>query len=73
MDTFTSRAGIAKVAMASVGLAALRTLVLVAYPAEYRSSGVMTFTVTRNGSVYEKDLGPKTPTLAKTGPGTTQG
>jgi hypothetical protein len=31
--------------------------VFVAYPAEYRSSGVMTFFVTGNGVVYEKDLG----------------
>jgi hypothetical protein len=37
---------------------------LIAYPAEYRSSGVMTFTVTKNGVVYEKDLGPNTAALA---------
>jgi hypothetical protein len=37
---------------------------LVAYPAKYRSSGVMTFIVTRNGVVYEKDLGPNTATVA---------
>jgi Protein of unknown function (DUF2950) len=30
----------------------------VAYPAAYRSSGVMTFAVTPNKVVYEKDLGP---------------
>jgi Protein of unknown function (DUF2950) len=30
----------------------------VAYPAAYRSSGVMTFLVTQNKVVYEKDLGP---------------
>jgi hypothetical protein len=40
-------------------------VVLIAYPAEYWSSGVMTFIVTRNGSVYEKDLGPQTPTAAQ--------
>jgi len=40
-------------------------LALVAYPADYRSSGVMTFIVTKNGKVYEKDLGSKTTTLAK--------
>lgn len=39
-------------------------VVLVAYPAEYRVSGVMTFIVVGGGSVYEKDLGPKTATLA---------
>jgi hypothetical protein len=33
---------------------------LVAYPAEYRNSGVMTFLVNHRGDVYEKDLGPNT-------------
>jgi Protein of unknown function (DUF2950) len=37
----------------------------VAYPAEYRNSGVMTFLVDQNGTVYEKDLGPQTADLAK--------
>ncbi|MGB8010214.1 MAG: DUF2950 domain-containing protein [Terriglobales bacterium] len=37
----------------------------VAYPAEYRSSGVMTFIVNQDGVVYEKDLGRKTDVLAK--------
>ena len=37
---------------------------LVAYPAEYRSSGVKTFIVTRHDIVYEKDLGPSTTTVA---------
>ncbi len=37
----------------------------VAYPAEYRSSGVMTFIVNQDGVVYEKDLGKKTDVLAK--------
>lgn len=37
---------------------------LIAYPAEYRSSGVMTFVVTGNGRVYEKDLGANTTSLA---------
>jgi hypothetical protein len=39
-------------------------LTLVAYPAEYKSSGVMTFVVSRDGVVYEKDLGPSTTTVA---------
>jgi len=39
---------------------------LVAWPAEYGSSGVMTFMVNRNGIVYEKDLGPATAEIAKT-------
>jgi hypothetical protein len=38
--------------------------VVIAYPAEYRSSGVMTFVVTAKGAVYEKDLGSDTPALA---------
>ena len=33
---------------------------LVAWPAQYGVSGVMTFVVNQNGMVYEKDLGPKT-------------
>jgi len=37
----------------------------VAYPAEYRSSGVMTFIVNEDGVVYQKDLGANTATLAK--------
>ena len=37
----------------------------VAYPAEYRSSGVMTFVVDQDGVVYEKDLGKKTDVAAK--------
>ncbi|HWW13615.1 MAG TPA: DUF2950 domain-containing protein [Candidatus Dormibacteraeota bacterium] len=37
----------------------------VAYPAEYRSSGVKTFIVGEDGTVYEKDLGKKTEALAK--------
>lgn len=37
----------------------------VAYPAEYRSSGVMTFIVNQDGVVYEKDLGNKTEDAAK--------
>ena len=37
----------------------------VAYPAKYRSSGVMTFIVNADGVVYQKDLGNKTDLLAK--------
>jgi len=36
----------------------------VAYPAMYRSSGVMTFIVNQDGIVYEKDLGKKTEVVA---------
>ncbi|MGA9507440.1 MAG: DUF2950 domain-containing protein [Candidatus Sulfotelmatobacter sp.] len=42
-----------------------RGFAFVAYPAEYRASGVMTFIVDQDGIVYEKDLGPKTPVMAK--------
>jgi hypothetical protein len=37
----------------------------VAYPAEYRSSGVMTFIVNQDGVVYQKDMGRKTEALGK--------
>ncbi|MEO8602240.1 MAG: DUF2950 family protein [bacterium] len=37
---------------------------LVASPLEYRRSGVMTFLVAKNGTVYEKDLGADTVQLA---------
>jgi hypothetical protein len=36
----------------------------VAYPAEYGSSGVMTFAVGQDGTVYQKDLGASTTDLA---------
>jgi Protein of unknown function (DUF2950) len=38
---------------------------LVAYPAEYRNSGVMTFVVNHTGQVYQKDLGPDTANIAE--------
>ena len=38
---------------------------LVAWPAEYGVSGVMTFIVNQNGTVYQKDLGPKTEGIVK--------
>lgn len=37
----------------------------VAYPAEYRSSGEMTFIVDNDGIVYEKDLGPNAAAISK--------
>lgn len=49
-----------------------RDLTLIAYPADYRQSGVMTFVVAHHGTVHQKDLGPNTTTLAprmKTGTG----
>jgi hypothetical protein len=38
---------------------------LVAFPARYGVSGVMTFLVNHDGVVYQKDLGPRTATLAR--------
>ena len=38
---------------------------VVAYPAKYANSGVMTFLVNHDGVVYEKDLGPKTEGIAR--------
>ena len=42
-----------------------RGFAFLAYPADYRSSGVMTFIVGDDGIVYEKDLGRRTPEIAK--------
>jgi Protein of unknown function (DUF2950) len=38
---------------------------LIAYPAEYGNSGGMTFMVNHAGTVYQKDLGPRTESIAK--------
>ena len=38
---------------------------LVAYPAEYRNSGVKTFVCSHSGTVFERDLGPNTAKLAE--------
>jgi hypothetical protein len=38
---------------------------LVAYPAEYGNSGVMTFVVNHAGTVHQKDLGERTMAIAK--------
>jgi hypothetical protein len=37
---------------------------LLAYPAEYGNSGIMSFIVNHNGVVYQKDLGPETRRIA---------
>ena len=37
----------------------------VAFPADYRSTGVMTFLVSQKGVIYQKDLGENTATIAK--------
>jgi hypothetical protein len=38
---------------------------LIAWPAEYGNTGVMTFVVNQRGNVFQKDLGPKTASKAK--------
>ena len=38
---------------------------LVAWPAQYDVTGVMTFIVNRDGILYQKDLGPKTESVAR--------
>jgi hypothetical protein len=37
---------------------------LVAFPAEYGNSGIMTFIINNDGDVYERDLGPRTGRIA---------
>ena len=37
---------------------------MIAYPASYGQTGVMTFIVSHNGQVYERDLGKETAKLA---------
>jgi Protein of unknown function (DUF2950) len=39
--------------------------IFVAYPARYRSTGVMTFVVTQDNVVYEEDFGPNTTKTAE--------
>jgi hypothetical protein len=38
---------------------------LVAWPADYGDSGIMTFIINQQGKVYQKDLGPDTDKIAK--------
>ena len=38
---------------------------VVAYPAEYGNSGIMTFIVNHDGKVFQKNLGPNTASVAK--------
>jgi hypothetical protein len=38
---------------------------LLAFPARWGDSGVMTFLVNQNGIVFQKDLGPNTMRLAR--------
>jgi hypothetical protein len=43
-----------------------RGFALLAYPAEYRDSGVMTFMIDKQGVMVEKDLGPDTEKISPT-------
>jgi hypothetical protein len=43
-----------------------RGFAFLAYPAEYRDSGVMTFMIDKQGVIVEKDLGPDTEKIAPT-------
>ena len=38
---------------------------ILAYPAEYRNSGITTFLIGTDGIVYQKDLGEKTVEVAQ--------
>jgi len=38
---------------------------LIAYPAQYKVSGVMTFIINQDGVVYQKDLGERSTEAAK--------
>lgn len=38
---------------------------LLAWPEDYRSSGVMSFLVSHHGRIYQKDLGPQTASIAE--------
>jgi hypothetical protein len=41
-----------------------RGFAILAYPAEYRNSGITTFIIVKDGAVYQKDLGEKTGEIA---------
>jgi hypothetical protein len=47
-----------------VGGSMIGGFALVAYPAQYGNSGIMTFLVNNDGDVFQKDLGPQTAQLA---------
>jgi Protein of unknown function (DUF2950) len=44
----------------------IRGFAILAYPAEYRNSGVMTLIINQDGTMFQKDLGEKTADIAKT-------
>jgi Protein of unknown function (DUF2950) len=54
-----------RVLLARAGNSSTGGFAILAFPAEYRSSGVMTFIMEEDGNAYEKDLGPNTAEVAK--------
>jgi len=48
-----------------VGGKMLGGFALIAYPAEYRNSGVMTFIVSHQGTIFQKDLGKQTANIIR--------
>ena len=42
-----------------------RGFAVVAYPAKYGNSGIMTFIVNQDGKIYQADLGPETKAKAE--------
>jgi hypothetical protein len=52
-------------AKSGAGNGSVSGFAVLAFPAEYHSSGVMTFVMEDEGNAYEKDLGPNTGELAK--------
>ncbi|MOA70098.1 hypothetical protein D3C78_1987210 [compost metagenome] len=42
-----------------------RGFALVAWPAQYGDSGVMSFMISHEGQIFQKDLGPDSEKLAK--------
>ncbi len=55
----------APVGTGTASAAAAHRFVSIAYPAEYRSSGVLTFVVSPGGAVYQADLGMDTAKIAE--------
>jgi hypothetical protein len=43
----------------------IRGFAFLAYPAEYGNSGIMTFVINQDGTLYQKDLGPDADALAR--------
>ena len=52
------------VGLSEVRLGDRRLFTAMAYPADYGSSGVMTFVVNHQGKIHQKDLGEKTAEIA---------